>query len=222
MRSYNRRLLLFGILATVVSAALVVLAVGVVRDPRPSTAEPRWTVRATTSPPYEPQPVETARSRELTSVLVGSGIVPQAVIRLDQPFKWQRKSYQGVSYGESYSASGDVVDVSGYHVAGLSVSVRRVDLSRLDGVLEVGPAADPGRCGPLDTTPERTCVERVLRDGTKAALTQEFAQGYSVVRAVRPNGSEIRVEVRGIGNDSEPRITAETMFAFAGLADLEM
>lgn len=225
MRSYNRRLLLFGILATTVSAALVVLAIGVVRDPRPSTAA----ARVTTTVPDEPEPIETAHSRELTKVLDGSTIVPNS-IKLDTPFRWQPDSLHGVDYGETYSAEGTVVDARGYWRAGVSASVARVDRKKLHELLQrSGDGLDGfemGSCAPPEQAqPGATCVTRLLPDGTKASVTLSDGRRAASLRAVRPDGTEIQVGFRGMsGAHSEGDYTfdVDTVFRFAELPGLRM
>jgi hypothetical protein len=224
MRSHSRRLLLFGILAIAVVAELAVLTVDVLRDPRPKTvaAPPQTTVSDA------PQPVETPHSRELTKVLEGFAVLPNSKVRLNQPFRWQPSRYQGVDYGERYSASGTVVDAQGSHLLTLRVSVGRTDRDKLVELRqEATGLLAAGRCHPVEVTSKQTCVERFLRDGpaggsTVVALTTDVAQGHSALRAVRPDGCEIAVDVWGVAGaaNGDVGIDAEAMFAFAGLADL--
>lgn len=225
MRSYSRRLLLFGILATAVSVALVFLAIGVVRDPRPSTAA----ARVTTTVPDEPEPIETAHSRELTKVLDGSTIVPNS-IKLDTPFRWRPDRLRGVDYGETYSAQGTVVDARGYWRAGVSASVARVDRKKLHELLQrFGDGLDGlemGSCAPPEQArPGATCVPRLLPDGTKASVTLSDGRRSAELNAVRPDGSEIHVVFRGVSgaqSDDDYTFDVDTMFRFADLPGLHM
>lgn len=221
MRSYSRRRLLFGILAIAVVAELAVLAVGVVRDSRPSIAM----TRPTTTVLGEPEPVETPHSRELTRVLDGSTIVPNS-IRLDTPFRWRPNRYEGVDYGESYSASGALLDETGSYRAGVYAWVARMDRGKMAELLRQRQEfAKPGRCDPLDTTPGMNCVERVLPGGINASVALYDGRRSATVRAARPDGSEIQLDFRGISGDhfeDEFTFDVDILFRFAELPGLHM
>ncbi|SDH47598.1 hypothetical protein SAMN05192558_102148 [Actinokineospora alba] len=221
MRSYSRRLLLFAILATTVSAALVVLAIGVVRDPRPSTAAPRMTTA-----PDHPEPIETEHSRDLTRVLEGSTVLPHS-IKLDRPFGWRPNRLHGVDYGETYSAQGAMIDAGGSWQAGVMASVARVDRKKLHELLQrSGDRLEVGGCAPPERArPETTCVARVLPDGTKATVTLSDGSRSAKLNAVRPDGSEIHLGFQGVSgarSDDDHTFDVDTLFRFAELPGLHL